>query len=134
MSFFGSQPKSPETNPSPAPGSPTFFPYLSNHRRKLTHDTTPAFSPSNSAANLQELTHDSPPPSSALQQRNRSDSRASRPLSMIQTMSPTMMDLTTDTLPELQPIFTFLNSHANKLYQEGYFLKLHDLDARKFST
>ncbi|PFH57718.1 hypothetical protein XA68_14664 [Ophiocordyceps unilateralis] len=26
----------------------------------------------------------------------------------------------------LQPIFTFLNSHSNKLYQEGYFLKLDD--------
>ncbi|PNS20407.1 hypothetical protein CAC42_5857 [Sphaceloma murrayae] len=37
---------------------------------------------------------------------------------------------TGDTLPELQPIFTFLNSHSNKLYQEGYFLKLHDLDSR----
>lgn len=32
--------------------------------------------------------------------------------------------------PELQPIFTYLNSHSNKLYQEGYFLKLHDLDTR----
>ena len=30
--------------------------------------------------------------------------------------------------PELLPIFSFLNSHANKLYQEGYFLKLNDLD------
>jgi CCR4-NOT transcriptional complex subunit CAF120 len=30
----------------------------------------------------------------------------------------------------LQPIFTYLNSHSNKLYQEGYFLKLHDLDTR----
>lgn len=37
-----------------------------------------------------------------------------------------MMDVSQDTLPELQPIFTFLNSHANKLYQEGYFLKLDD--------
>ncbi|KAG9686247.1 hypothetical protein KCU59_g24038, partial [Aureobasidium melanogenum] len=40
------------------------------------------------------------------------------------------MDLAHDTLPELQPIFSFLNSHSNKLYQEGYFLKLHDLDSR----
>lgn len=40
------------------------------------------------------------------------------------------MDVAQDTLPELQPIFTFLNSHSNKLYQEGYFLKLHDLDSR----
>lgn len=42
-----------------------------------------------------------------------------------------MMEISQDTLPELAPIFTYLNSHANKLYQEGYFLKLHDLDARK---
>ncbi|KAF2400406.1 hypothetical protein EJ06DRAFT_466786, partial [Trichodelitschia bisporula] len=40
------------------------------------------------------------------------------------------MEVAQDTLPELQPIFTFLNSHSNKLYQEGYFLKLHDLDSR----
>ncbi|KAL3423705.1 ph domain protein [Phlyctema vagabunda] len=50
----------------------------------------------------------------------------SRPVSMIQTYQPPLMELTQDTLPELQPIFTFLNSHANKLYQEGYFLKLDD--------
>lgn len=36
------------------------------------------------------------------------------------------MELTQDTLPELQPIFSYLNSHGNKLYQEGYFLKLDD--------
>ncbi|KAF1812227.1 hypothetical protein P152DRAFT_379306, partial [Eremomyces bilateralis CBS 781.70] len=40
------------------------------------------------------------------------------------------MEVAQDTLPELQPIFTFLNSHGNKLYQEGYFLMLHDLDSR----
>ena len=49
---------------------------------------------------------------------------------MIQTYQPMMMDVAQDTLPELQRIFTFLNSHSNKLYQEGYFLKLHDLDTR----
>lgn len=42
------------------------------------------------------------------------------------------MDTARDTLPELLPIFTFLNSHANKLYQEGYFLKLNDLDIGEF--
>jgi len=41
-----------------------------------------------------------------------------------------MMEIAQDTAPELQPIFTFLNSHSNKLYQEGYFLKLNDLDTR----
>ena len=40
------------------------------------------------------------------------------------------MEVSQDTLPELQRIFMFLNSHSNKLYQEGYFLKLHDLDGR----
>ncbi|KAL2072494.1 hypothetical protein VTL71DRAFT_11837 [Oculimacula yallundae] len=58
-------------------------------------------------------------------QRERAQS-GSRPMSMVQTYYPSMMDVSQDTLPELQPIFTFLNSHANKLYQEGYFLKLDD--------
>ncbi|KAJ2988753.1 hypothetical protein NUW58_g3815 [Xylaria curta] len=58
---------------------------------------------------------------------NRSRSRSSsRPLSMVQVYQPPRMDVSEDTIPELQPIFTFLNSHANKLYQEGYFLKLDD--------
>ena len=47
---------------------------------------------------------------------------------MIQTYQPPLMDINDDTPPELQPIFTFLNSHTNKLYQEGYFLKLDDQD------
>jgi CCR4-NOT transcriptional complex subunit CAF120 len=41
---------------------------------------------------------------------------------------PPLMETNKDTPPELLPIFTFLNSHANKLYQEGYFLRLNDLD------
>ncbi|KAK4144692.1 uncharacterized protein C8A04DRAFT_11319 [Dichotomopilus funicola] len=40
------------------------------------------------------------------------------------------MAVNEQTLPELQPIFTLLNSHSNKLYQEGYFLKLDDQDIR----
>ncbi|KAK4128374.1 hypothetical protein N657DRAFT_560840 [Parathielavia appendiculata] len=40
------------------------------------------------------------------------------------------MAVTEQTLPELQPIFTLLNTHSNKLYQEGYFLKLDDQDIR----
>lgn len=51
-------------------------------------------------------------------------------MSMIQTYQAPQMEVATDTPPELQPIFSYLNSHGNKLYQEGYFLKLHDLDAR----
>ncbi|KAK4691213.1 hypothetical protein P7C71_g5737, partial [Lecanoromycetidae sp. Uapishka_2] len=49
---------------------------------------------------------------------------------MVQTYQPPTMEIAGDTIPELQPIFTFLNSHANKLYQEGYFLKLNDLDSQ----
>ena len=48
---------------------------------------------------------------------------------MIGGYQPPLMDVQ-DTIPELLPIFTFLNSHSNKLYQEGYFLKLNDLDTR----
>lgn len=48
---------------------------------------------------------------------------------MVQTFQPPIMDVTEDTIPELLPIFTFLNSHQNKLYQEGYFLKLDDQDS-----
>ncbi|KAJ2902559.1 hypothetical protein MKZ38_000389 [Zalerion maritima] len=56
----------------------------------------------------------------------RVSGRQSRPLSMIQTYHPPLMDVNADTIPELLPIFTFLNSHANKLYNEGYFVKLDD--------
>lgn len=56
---------------------------------------------------------------------------SSRPVSMIQTYQPPLMEMNQDTLPELQPVFTFFNSHANKLYQEGYFLKLDDQNSRK---
>jgi CCR4-NOT transcriptional complex subunit CAF120 len=34
------------------------------------------------------------------------------------------------TPPELSPIFSFLNTHTNKVYHEGYFLKLNDQDNR----
>ncbi|KAE8352074.1 hypothetical protein BDV28DRAFT_8035 [Aspergillus coremiiformis] len=54
--------------------------------------------------------------------------RMSRPASTIFTHDPPLIEFSPDTLPELQPIFTFLNSHANKVYHEGYFLKLSDLD------
>ncbi len=62
-------------------------------------------------------------------QRNSS----ARPMSMAQAYQPPLMDVGEDTIPELQPIFTFLNSHANKLYQEGYFLKLDDQNSRASS-
>ncbi|EEA21560.1 hypothetical protein TMatcc_009021 [Talaromyces marneffei ATCC 18224] len=51
-----------------------------------------------------------------------------RPASMVFTYQPPRTEIAHDTLPELLPIFTFMNSHSNKMYQEGYFLKLNDLD------
>jgi CCR4-NOT transcriptional complex subunit CAF120 len=45
---------------------------------------------------------------------------------MVQTYNPPLMDVNAETPPELQPVFSLLNSHSNKLYQEGYFLKLDD--------
>jgi CCR4-NOT transcriptional complex subunit CAF120 len=51
---------------------------------------------------------------------------------MVQTYQPPVMDVE-DTIPELQPIFSFLNSHSNKLYQEGYFLKLDDQNTRELN-
>ena len=66
----------------------------------------------------------------SLQPRVQRERAPSRPMSMVQTYQPPLMDVSQDTLPELQPIFTFLNSHSNKLYQEGYFLKLDDQNTR----
>lgn len=49
---------------------------------------------------------------------------------MVQTYQPRIMDINEDTIPELQPIFSYLNNHSNKLYHEGYFLKLDDQNSR----
>lgn len=57
-----------------------------------------------------------------------------RPISTIGGYQSPLMEISQDTIPELLPIFTFLNSHSNKLYQEGYFLKLNDLDSRTISS
>jgi CCR4-NOT transcriptional complex subunit CAF120 len=88
--------------------------------------------PLSSSANLHDFSNQtSPSPNTAQRTRAASGSRpSSRPASMVQTYQPPLMEVANDTPPELQPIFTFLNSHSNKLYQEGYFLKLHDLDGR----
>jgi hypothetical protein len=50
---------------------------------------------------------------------------------MVQTFHPPLMEVAQETVPELQPVFAYINSHTSKLYQEGYFLKLHDLDSSK---
>ncbi|KAL2863871.1 PH domain protein [Aspergillus lucknowensis] len=64
--------------------------------------------------------HDSPP--------SKAEQSVSRPRSTVFSQSPPFMQLADDTPAELQRIFAYLNSHANKLFYEGYFLKLNDLD------
>lgn len=133
MSQWGAPPRSPTTETytptsDPKPDSPSA--HTRNTSKNITVDTSTS---SYAAQPRDDLAKASPSPTT--QQRFRSDSRTernSRPLSMMQAYQPPTMDMAQDTLPELQPIFTFLNSHSNKLYQEGYFLKLHDLDSRAY--
>ncbi|KAH6998149.1 hypothetical protein BKA56DRAFT_566980 [Ilyonectria sp. MPI-CAGE-AT-0026] len=119
MSQFSAGTKTPPHSSSPPNDSPlghrktnSFAEPFPDHNIDLSRAITPPDygSPVNGSP------VNSPP-------RKRSNSR---PLSMVLAHNPPLMDVTEDTIPELQPIFTFLNSHSNKLYQEGYFLKLDD--------
>ncbi|KAI9866491.1 MAG: hypothetical protein M1813_001042 [Trichoglossum hirsutum] len=110
ISQFGGSPR-PTGSSSSSPA-----PLLSSHTQTELK---------NAAASLQNpngSSQESPSP------RARHERAPSRPMSMLQTYHPPLMDVAQDTLPELQPIFTYLNSHSNKLYQEGYLFKLNDLD------
>ena len=102
-----------------APKSPTSASQLSKEPPR--QEVYTSSSPQHSASPAR----DSPAPT-----RTRTERAPSRPSSMINAYQPPVMEIAQDTLPELQPIFTYLNSHSNKLYQEGYFLKLNDLDTR----
>ncbi|KAJ5483900.1 hypothetical protein N7539_005696 [Penicillium diatomitis] len=59
----------------------------------------------------------------------RGEEIGSRPASMLFSRNPPLMAHEEDTPPELSPIFSFLNIHTSKVYQEGYFLKLNDQDS-----
>ena len=121
MSAFGA-PKSPTTTSF---SGPQHSPTTQSGQYNSSQDVTTSSSPTHVAA----PSRDSPPP------RTRTERTYSiRPMSMVQTYQPPLMEIAQDTIPELQPIFSFLNSHANKLYQEGYFLKLNDLDTRTMIT
>lgn len=114
----------PNPHPEACPAHPE---EITSARRPLNIDTN---TPQVQAAKLDQMAKNSPN-SPSTPSRARADSRAAtRPNSMIQTYQPPQVEVAADTPPELQPIFSFLNSHSNKLYQEGYFLKLHDLDSR----
>ncbi|MCJ1352838.1 MAG: hypothetical protein MMC33_002822 [Icmadophila ericetorum] len=108
MTAFGGSPRG-QTPPPQASVEP----------QNLKIDTQPSPAPQPTGPNT---IPDSPTP--------RTRERApSRPMSMVGAYQPPLMEIAQDTIPELLPIFTLLNSHSNKLYQEGYFLKLNDLDS-----
>ena len=109
ISSFGAPPRSQPTPPPPKETQP-----LSNSPRDSQAPT----------GSRQE----SPTPRTRTGRAN-----SIRPASMVGAYQPPLMEIAHDTIPELLPIFTFLNSHSNKLYQEGYFLKLNDLDSRQSS-
>src|ERR1700761_9606962 len=117
--FSGSPKDTPRSSPSPQPP---------------VHNKPDGFSPSSrdlSSSREHVSGPDSPNISapSHIPSIVTSGVTSSRPGSMIFQQPP--METTRDTEPELIPIFQYLNSHANKLYQEGYFLKLNDLDTSR---
>ncbi|KAK3713241.1 hypothetical protein LTR37_008674 [Vermiconidia calcicola] len=130
MSQWGSgAPRSPISDtapssykPSPSPSGENEFPA----RRPPPIDTV---TPNTSVQKL-DASGEASPRSPTTPSRARGDSKPPRPMSMLQSYNPPQVEVAHDTPPELQPIFSYLNSHSNKLYQEGYFLKLHDLDTR----
>ncbi|KAK0737631.1 hypothetical protein B0T21DRAFT_411068 [Apiosordaria backusii] len=90
-----------------------------------TADTTPATSPEDEHAPVVAVL--TSPPSRSPHPRAK---RSERPRSISQTYRPLIMELSNQTPAEFLPIFSLLNSHSNKLYQEGYFLKLDDQDIK----
>lgn len=125
--------KSASTSQYPTNGA-TRYNYVDSRQPQPYHDSTanptPPAAPSAAWQSRERSPQaiDSPPiTASPVTTRGRSNSR---PLSMVIPQLPPSMDINEDTPPELQPIFSFLNSHANKLYQEGYFLKLDDQNTR----
>lgn len=144
MSSFSAGRKTP-TSPSSTPPSDGESPLSKDlktkvkKRHSLAHITlrsppTPPSqsdygSPVNSVdINAVDINNVEPPRRS----RNSPSRNSARPMSMIQTYQPMVMEVNQDTIPELQPIFSLLNSHSNKLYHEGYFLKLDDQNTRMF--
>ena len=61
--------------------------------------------------------------------RTRAGTAESRPVSQMYSYTPPLLGSgAAGDIEELLPVFSYLSSHGNKLYQEGYFLKLNDLD------
>jgi CCR4-NOT transcriptional complex subunit CAF120 len=125
-SFIGHFTKSRDAQTSPFSPVPAPAP---RQESKPTYDLAPTYVAPAAVTSPRSYNNSATGDDSPRPGRERA---SSRPMSMIQTYQPPLMDVAQDTLPELQPIFTFLNSHGNKLYQEGYFLKLDDQDSCKY--
>ncbi|KAH9884760.1 hypothetical protein F4778DRAFT_774561 [Xylariomycetidae sp. FL2044] len=133
--LYTASPSSSPPNEKPTFGNRSVSaPYSNGHAKSSSADLF-RFGHSRTTSNPapsspQRVNHDSSPVADSpidIETHRRTRSRSSsRPLSMVHSYQPPHMDVNQDTIPELQPIFKFLNSHANKLYQEGYFLKLDD--------
>lgn len=110
-------------------------PPVVNRRLRSNSAYVPSSTPLQSSSPAPDKHDVSPIADSPISAANRTRARSrtistSRPLSMVQTYQPPLMEVNESTPPELLPIFSFLNSHGNKLYQEGYFLKLDDQNTR----
>lgn len=126
--------KTPPSSSPPTNGSPAHFGHrksasvnepFPDHRvsTDISRPTTPPSRP-DYGTSVESSPVNSP-------SRRRS---SSRPPSMVLAHNPPLMELNEDTIPELLPVFSFLNSHSNKLYQEGYFLKLDDQNTRMLQS
>ncbi|KAJ5893333.1 hypothetical protein N7495_005024 [Penicillium taxi] len=106
-------------------------------KERKSNNVTQVAPASASAPRWQTPIQDTPSPASELDlstatenQRAGGSGFGSRPASMILfSNNPPLMTHAEGTPPELSPIFTYLNIHTNKVYQEGYFLKLNDQDS-----
>src|ERR1700733_5367641 len=117
--FSGSPKDTPRSSPSPQPpvhNKPDAFPSSSRDLSSSREHVPVPDSPTGSGPSH-------PPPIVA------SGITSSSPGSIIFQQPP--METTRDTEPELIPIFQYLNSNVNTLYQEVYFLKLQYPETNK---
>lgn len=123
-----SKPDSPIVSlPTPAPSPPQ----LRDSREPSPDRPSPTFDKGTDPAVVSSTTPVNDPLTQSPTGRQRSNSR---PLSMVLPAQRPLMENNEEIIPELQPIFALLSSHANKLYQEGYFLKLDDQDISASSS
>lgn len=126
-------------DPDPKPDSPTVSlptpapspPQLRDSRDPSPDRPSPTFDKGPEPAVVSSTAPVNDPFTQSPTGRQRSNSR---PLSMVLPSQRPLMESNEEIIPELQPIFALLSSHANKLYQEGYFLKLDDQDISASSS